>query len=103
MQMQGYAIVAAGGAQGDDLLGEVVRAGWMRIWEACIWRWVPIPTGRHVSLPAACSVARSPPSASPGAEPGGQGCFRKDAASARACRIQQGDHRGGDESRHGVG
>ncbi|CAM5319976.1 TetR family transcriptional regulator OS=Streptomyces aurantiogriseus OX=66870 GN=GCM10010251_94760 PE=4 SV=1 [Streptomyces aurantiogriseus] len=29
MQMQGYAAVA----QGDDLIGEVVRAGWMRIWD----------------------------------------------------------------------
>ncbi|MEU2287080.1 hypothetical protein ABZ614_35075 [Streptomyces sp. NPDC013178] len=29
MQMQGYAVVA----QGDDLIGEVVRAGWMRIWD----------------------------------------------------------------------
>ncbi|MFE0674498.1 TetR/AcrR family transcriptional regulator [Streptomyces sp. NPDC058867] len=29
MQMQGYAAVA----QGDDLIGEVVRAGWMSIWE----------------------------------------------------------------------
>ncbi|MDF3146478.1 MULTISPECIES: TetR/AcrR family transcriptional regulator [unclassified Streptomyces] len=33
MQMQGYAAVAATEAQGDDLIGEVVRAGWMRIWE----------------------------------------------------------------------
>ncbi|MFC8141808.1 TetR/AcrR family transcriptional regulator [Streptomyces paradoxus] len=33
MQMQGYAAVAAAEAQGDDLIGEVVRAGWMRIWE----------------------------------------------------------------------
>ncbi|MER7927207.1 TetR/AcrR family transcriptional regulator [Streptomyces sp. NPDC096057] len=33
MQMQGYITVAAAEAQGDDLIGEVVRAGWMRIWE----------------------------------------------------------------------
>lgn len=33
MQMQGYAAVAAAEAQGDDLIGEVVRAGWMSIWE----------------------------------------------------------------------
>ncbi|MEU1275440.1 helix-turn-helix domain-containing protein [Streptomyces sp. NPDC005799] len=33
MQMQGYVAVAAAEAQGDDLFGEVVRAGWMRIWE----------------------------------------------------------------------
>ncbi|MEU5593293.1 helix-turn-helix domain-containing protein [Streptomyces sp. NPDC020298] len=33
MQMQGYAAVAAAEAQGDDLIGEVVRAGWMRIRE----------------------------------------------------------------------
>ncbi|GGV72710.1 helix-turn-helix domain-containing protein [Streptomyces massasporeus] len=33
MQMQGYAVVAAAEAQGDDLIGEVVRAGWSRIWE----------------------------------------------------------------------
>ncbi|MFF8970882.1 TetR/AcrR family transcriptional regulator [Streptomyces sp. NPDC014995] len=31
MQMQGYAAVAAAEARGDDLIGEVVRAGWMRI------------------------------------------------------------------------
>lgn len=34
MQIQGYAIVAAAEAQGDDPIGELVRAGWMRIWEA---------------------------------------------------------------------
>jgi len=33
MQMQGYAAVAAAEAQGDDLIGELVRAGWMRVWE----------------------------------------------------------------------
>jgi hypothetical protein len=33
MQMQGYAVVAAAEAQGDDLIGALVRAGWMRIWE----------------------------------------------------------------------
>ncbi|NNN35308.1 TetR/AcrR family transcriptional regulator [Streptomyces sp. S3(2020)] len=33
MQMQGYAAVAAAEVQGDDLIGEVVRAGWMRVWE----------------------------------------------------------------------
>ncbi|MBK6012274.1 TetR/AcrR family transcriptional regulator [Streptomyces sp. MBT53] len=33
MQMQGYVAVAAAEAQSDDLIGEVVRAGWMRIWE----------------------------------------------------------------------
>jgi len=33
MQLQGYVAVAAAEAQGDDLIGEVVRAGWMRIWE----------------------------------------------------------------------
>ncbi|MBK3577044.1 TetR/AcrR family transcriptional regulator [Streptomyces sp. MBT65] len=33
MQMQGHVAVAAAEAQGDDLIGEVVRAGWMRIWE----------------------------------------------------------------------
>ncbi|MDX3242089.1 hypothetical protein [Streptomyces sp. ME18-1-4] len=33
MQMQGYAVVAAAGAQGEDLIGEVVRAGWMKNWE----------------------------------------------------------------------
>ncbi|WP_406432024.1 TetR/AcrR family transcriptional regulator [Streptomyces sp. NBC_00631] len=33
MQMQGYAAVAAAEALGDDLIGEVVRAGWMSIWE----------------------------------------------------------------------
>ncbi|MGW3107824.1 TetR/AcrR family transcriptional regulator [Streptomyces sp. NPDC001100] len=34
MQMQGYVAVAAAVAQGDDLIGEVVRAGWTRIWDA---------------------------------------------------------------------
>ncbi|MFG2792226.1 TetR/AcrR family transcriptional regulator [Streptomyces sp. NPDC048419] len=33
MQMQGYVTVAAAEAQGDDLIGEVVRAGWMRMRE----------------------------------------------------------------------
>lgn len=33
MQMQGYAAVAAAEAQGDALIGELVRAGWMRIWD----------------------------------------------------------------------
>ncbi|MGX5211958.1 TetR/AcrR family transcriptional regulator [Streptomyces violaceus] len=33
MRMQGYVAVAAAEAQGDDLIGEVVRAGWMRIRE----------------------------------------------------------------------
>ncbi|MDQ0752047.1 hypothetical protein QF034_006278 [Streptomyces africanus] len=33
MQTQGYAVVAAAEAQGDDLIGELVRDGWMRIWE----------------------------------------------------------------------
>jgi hypothetical protein len=32
-QMQGHVAAAAATAQGDDLIGEVVRAGWMRIWE----------------------------------------------------------------------
>ncbi|KUN94016.1 TetR/AcrR family transcriptional regulator [Streptomyces caeruleatus] len=31
MQMQGYVTVAAAEARGDDLIGEAVRAGWMRI------------------------------------------------------------------------
>jgi hypothetical protein len=33
MQVQGYVIVAAAEAQGVDLIGELVRAGWMRLWE----------------------------------------------------------------------
>jgi hypothetical protein len=33
MQMQGYAVVAAAQAQGDDLIGGLVRVGWMRIRE----------------------------------------------------------------------
>ncbi|MEV7889677.1 TetR/AcrR family transcriptional regulator [Streptomyces sp. NPDC002817] len=33
MQMQGYAVVAAAEAQSDDRLGELVRAGWMRLWD----------------------------------------------------------------------
>ncbi|MBZ9643332.1 TetR/AcrR family transcriptional regulator [Streptomyces sp. PSKA30] len=31
--IQGYALVAAAEAQGDDQIGELVRAGWMRLWE----------------------------------------------------------------------
>lgn len=33
MQIQGYAAVAAAEAQGDDLIGESVRAGWMSVWD----------------------------------------------------------------------
>jgi AcrR family transcriptional regulator len=33
MQMQGYAIVAAAETQGDDQIGELVRAGWLRLWQ----------------------------------------------------------------------
>ncbi|WP_149823701.1 TetR/AcrR family transcriptional regulator [Streptomyces tailanensis] len=33
MQMQGYAVVAAAEAEGDDQTGELVRADWMRLWE----------------------------------------------------------------------
>ena len=33
MQMQGYAHVAAATARGDDQFGELVRTGWMRLWE----------------------------------------------------------------------
>lgn len=33
MQMQGYVTVAAAEARGDDQIGELVRAGWMRLWE----------------------------------------------------------------------
>jgi hypothetical protein len=33
MQMQAYAVVAAAAAQGDDQIGELVRAGWMRLWQ----------------------------------------------------------------------
>ncbi|MQY39904.1 hypothetical protein SRB17_79320 [Streptomyces sp. RB17] len=33
MQMQGYALVAATEAQGDDRIGKLVRAGWTRLWE----------------------------------------------------------------------
>ncbi|WP_327317611.1 TetR family transcriptional regulator [Streptomyces sp. NBC_01235] len=33
MQMQGYAVVAAAEAKDDDQTGELVRAGWMRLWE----------------------------------------------------------------------
>ncbi|MFJ8001438.1 hypothetical protein ACIQ7D_30775 [Streptomyces sp. NPDC096310] len=32
-RMRGYATAAAAEARGDDLIGEVARAGWMRIWE----------------------------------------------------------------------
>lgn len=33
MQMQGYAVVAAAEVEGDGQTGELVRAGWMRLWE----------------------------------------------------------------------
>ncbi|MCX5094770.1 TetR/AcrR family transcriptional regulator [Streptomyces sp. NBC_00365] len=33
IQMQGYAVVGAAEAEGDDKTGELVRAGWMRLWE----------------------------------------------------------------------
>ncbi|WP_443063487.1 hypothetical protein [Streptomyces sp. NBC_00663] len=33
MPMQGYATVTAAEAQGDELIGELVRADWMSIWE----------------------------------------------------------------------
>ncbi|WP_409469199.1 TetR/AcrR family transcriptional regulator [Streptomyces sp. HC307] len=42
MQMQGYALVAAAEAQGDDQIGELVRAGWMSLWEA-----VRLPLGAN--------------------------------------------------------
>ncbi|PAZ16384.1 TetR family transcriptional regulator [Streptomyces sp. SA15] len=48
MQMQGYVAVAAAEAQGDDLIGEVARAGWMRIWETV-----------HLSLGADANKATS--------------------------------------------
>ena len=47
MQMQGYVTVAAAEAQGDDLIGEVVRAGWMRIWET-----VHLPLGADADATA---------------------------------------------------
>ncbi|WP_326584562.1 hypothetical protein OG889_39890 [Streptomyces sp. NBC_00481] len=54
MQMQGYATVAAAEAQGDDLIGEVDRADWMRIrGTGCTSRWALIPTGPPASSPAA--------------------------------------------------
>ncbi|MEY9836265.1 TetR/AcrR family transcriptional regulator [Streptacidiphilus sp. EB103A] len=34
MQVQGYLFVAAAEAQGDDRIGELVRNGWMRLWES---------------------------------------------------------------------
>lgn len=33
MQMQGYAVVEAAEAEGDEQTGELVRAGWMRLWD----------------------------------------------------------------------
>jgi hypothetical protein len=48
MQMQGYVIVAATEAQGDDQIGELVRAGWMRLWETV-----------HLSLGADANEAAS--------------------------------------------
>ncbi|MEU3780903.1 MULTISPECIES: hypothetical protein [Streptomyces] len=33
IQVQGYVVVAAAEAEGDDRTGELVRAGWMRPWE----------------------------------------------------------------------
>lgn len=49
MQMQGYLHVAAAESQGDDQFGELVRAGWMRLWET-----VQLPPGAEVSDAAAC-------------------------------------------------
>ncbi|MFD9391927.1 TetR/AcrR family transcriptional regulator [Streptomyces sp. NPDC060000] len=48
MRMQGYAVVAAAEAEGDDQTGELVRAGWMRLWETV-----------HLSLGAEVHAATS--------------------------------------------
>ncbi len=32
MQMRGHTFAAAAEAQGDGQIGELVRAGWMRLW-----------------------------------------------------------------------
>ncbi|MEU2927118.1 helix-turn-helix domain-containing protein [Streptomyces sp. NPDC007251] len=48
MQMQGYALVAAAEVRGDDQIGELVRAGWMRLWET-----VHLPLGADTEETAA--------------------------------------------------
>ncbi|GEC08590.1 hypothetical protein SSP24_62450 [Streptomyces spinoverrucosus] len=90
IQMQGYALVAAAQTQGDDRIGELVRTGWMRSGNGKPGGKAvePAPgTGGGVSTEGA-SVARP---------------ARKGDASAHACRIEQGGHRGGDESGEAVG
>ncbi|MFF7889585.1 TetR/AcrR family transcriptional regulator [Streptomyces sp. NPDC020794] len=71
MRMQGYALVAAAEAQGDDRIGELVRAGWMRLWEtvrlspgggegeaaAFLVRGMLINTLTAIGLPSDCRVA----------------------------------------------
>jgi hypothetical protein len=101
-QMRGHATVAAAEAQGDDLIGEVVRAGWMRTWET-----VHLSLGADVDETAsffacACSATRLRPSGFPRV-PGGEGVFWAGGASAHACRVEQGGHRGCDEPGEVVG
>jgi AcrR family transcriptional regulator len=49
MQMQGYLHVAAAESEGDEKIGELVRAGWMRLWET-----VRLPVGADVNDATAC-------------------------------------------------
>ncbi len=51
MQMQGYVIVVAAEAKGDDLIGELVRAGWMRPREA-----VHLPLGADETASFSCGM-----------------------------------------------
>ncbi|WP_322723821.1 hypothetical protein [Streptomyces spongiae] len=74
VQRQGYVAVAASEVQGDGLIGEVVRAGWMSIWETVHLSLGALMTRPQASSPAACSATRSRP---PGFQwvPGGEGVF----------------------------
>ncbi|MFE2210414.1 hypothetical protein ACFW93_00355 [Streptomyces canus] len=74
MQMQGYAAVSASEVQGDDLIGEVVRAGWMSIRETVHLSLGLMPTRPQASSPAACSATRLRPSGFQWV-PGGEGVF----------------------------
>ncbi|MFI5681113.1 hypothetical protein [Streptomyces cellulosae] len=51
-------------AQRDDLIGELVRAGWMRIWEA-VHLSLGADSEETASSPAACSATPLRPSGFP--------------------------------------
>jgi hypothetical protein len=73
MPMHGYALVAAAEAQGDEQIGELVRAGRMRIWDTVhmplgadvngatsfLAHGTPIDTLTAIGLPPDCREARA--------------------------------------------